>query len=262
MIRATILLCFMLVAFANAGPTSQTLSASVKDTSVNGIEGLNLKWSAPFKVQDYVVGFKYSLGDFKKVPDSLFAKRTFDNVAEGIANVEADYNVAGKVLEVAAKWTSEKLGLSVGASGNSRDRVTEVSASSTQDINGHKVTLGGTWDRIKNKLDFSTKANLEKDLTAQVDYDTVGKDPVLKVSYKLDENNIISPAVSLKDGEMSYGWNRKINGGCLDAKFSPGDNVEVEWTDNGSNGVWTTKATIPVNNQAGTKVSFSREWNY
>lgn len=261
MIRAVVLLCFLIAAFANAGPASQTLSASVKDTQVNGLEGLNLKWSAPFKVQDYVVGFKYSLGDFKKVPDSLFANRSF-NTVEGVADVEADYNVAGRVLEVAAKWTSDKLGLSVAATGNSRDRVTEVSASTNQDIRGNKVTLSGTWDRLKNKLDFSTRANLENNLAAQVDYDTVDRNPVLSVSYKVDDKNTVTPAVSLKDGDMSYRWNRKINGGALDAKFHPGDNLEVEWSDNGSNGVWSTKANIPVNNQAGTKISFSREWNY
>jgi len=261
MIRATILLMFLIVAFANAGPQSQTFSASVKDTSVNGLEGLNVKWSVPFKIQDYTVGFKYALADLKKVPDSLFAKRSFDTGADGVAHVNADYNVADKTLAVSANWNSDKLGLALGAEGNSKDRVTEVSASTTHTIKGNKVTLKGTWDRIKSQFDFNTKAAVD-DITAEVDYNTGDKNPVLSVSYKLDSNNVVTPAVSLKDGDMSYRWNRKINGGSLDAKFRPGNALDLEWQDNGSNGVWSTKAHIPTSNPSDTKVSFSREWNY
>jgi len=260
MIRATILLMFLIVAFVNAGPSSQTISASVKDTSVNGLEGLNIKWNVPFKVQDYTVGFKYSLADLKKVPDSLFAKRSFDTTGDGTATVDADYDISDKTLSVNANWASEKLGFTLGAAGNSKDRVTEVSASTTQTVAGNKVNIKGAWDRLKNKLDFTTKATVD-DITAQVDYDTADKDPVLSVAYKLDANNVVTPAVSLKNGAMSYKWHRKINGGSIDAKLCPGNNLDVEWEDNGSNGAWTTKASIPVNNVAGTKVSFSREWN-
>jgi len=260
MIRATILIMFLIVAFANAGPTSQTLSASIKDTNVNGIEGLNLKWSAPFKIQNYDVGVKYSLGDFRKVPDSIFAKRSFETGSDGVATVDADYNVADKTLGIAAKWVSDKLGVSFGASGNNKDRVTEVSASSTQNINGNKVTVEGKFHRLENKLDITTRATVD-DITAQVDYNSKDRDPILSVAYKLDANNVVTPSVSLKDGDMSYRWNRKISGGSIDTKFH-GENVEVEWKDNGSNGVWSTKANIPINNHAGTKISFSREWAY
>jgi len=285
---------FLIVAFANAGPLSQvsktiltspdaaisddnfirrlaaavrdstrgqSFSAAVKDTSVNGLEGLNIKWSVPFKIQDYTVGFKYSLADLKKVPDSLFAKRSFETTADGVANVETDYNVAEKTLAVAANWASDKLGLSFGANGNSKDRVTEVSASTSHSIRGNRVTLKGTWDRLKSQFDVNTRAVVD-DITAEVDYNTADKNPVLSVSYQFDSNNVVTPAVSLKDGEMSYRWNRKINGGALDAKFRPGDSLAVEWQDNGSNGVWSTKAHIPTSNPSGAKVSFSREWNY
>lgn len=55
----------------------QSVKASIKDTTVNGVEGFNIQWEVPFKVQDYVVGFKYNVGDMKKTPDSLFAKKSF-----------------------------------------------------------------------------------------------------------------------------------------------------------------------------------------
>lgn len=74
------------------------MTASVKDTTVNGIEGLNVKISAPFKFQDYVVGFKYALGDLKRAPESLFAKRSFDTAGEGSVTVDTDYNLENQVL--------------------------------------------------------------------------------------------------------------------------------------------------------------------
>jgi len=259
MLRFVVLVCFLIGAIA--GPLSQSISASVKDTSVNGIEGLNIKWNVPFKVQDYTVGFKYSLADLKKVPDTLFAKRSFSTSGDGVATVDADYSITDKTLGVSTTWKSDKHGLELGAEGNSKDRVTQISAATTQNLGGNKVNIHGTWDRIKNTFGVKTKTSVD-DITAEVDYDTGDKNPVLSVSYKLDANNVVTPAVSLKDGEISYGWNRKINGGSIDAKLRPGNSLDVEWADNGSNGVWSTKASIPVNNPQNTKVSFSRDWSY
>jgi len=290
MIRATILLIFLIVAFAdaakNAAPvavapaatkseknpiqqlvnsvkditSSQRLSASVKDTSVNGLEGLNIKWTVPFKVQDYTVGFKYSLADLKKVPDSLFAKRSF-RAANGVASVDADYDVADKTLDVATSWHSDDKGLSVSAAGNSKDMLTKVSAATSQSFGGNNFDVKGTFHVLKNKFDVITKASRDA-FTAEVEYDTDAQNPLLSVSYKVNDNNVITPAVSLKDGDLSYGWNHKLSGGSIDANFRPGNNLDIEWQDNASNGFWSTKASIPVNNPSGTKVSFSREWNY
>lgn len=73
------------------------VSASVKETSVNGLEGLNINVAAPFKFQDYVVGFKYALGNIKRAPESLFAKRSFDT-SEGQFTVDSDYTIADNTL--------------------------------------------------------------------------------------------------------------------------------------------------------------------
>lgn len=114
---------------------------------------------------------------------------------------------------------------------------------------------------MKKKLKLVAKASTD-DIGAAVEYDTKVKDPVLTVSKSLDNNNVISPSISMKSGAMSYKWNRKFTGGSLEAKFNPGDNLALEWTDKGSNGEWVTKADIPVDNQAATKISFSRKWTY
>jgi hypothetical protein len=224
------------------------------------VEGLNIKWEVPFKVQDYVVGFKYSVGDLKKTPDSLFAKKSF-STGDGTAKIDADYGVDSKVLGVEAEWESEKLGVKVSVVGDSKDRLTEVGLTSTQTVKDAKVKLGGVYDVLKKKLNLSAKTSND-DMAAEIKYNTADKDPVLKLSKKLDDNNCVAPSISLKTGDVSYMWNRKFTGGELEANFHPGDNLVLEWTDQGTNGEWVTKADIPVDNQAGTKVSFSRKWTY
>ena len=39
----------------------------MKDTQVDGLAGLNINWEAPFNFDKYVVGFRYHLGNLKKV---------------------------------------------------------------------------------------------------------------------------------------------------------------------------------------------------
>lgn len=223
-------------------------------------QGLNVKWTAPFKFQDYVVGFKTTLGDFKRAPEELFAKRSFSTGADGTANIEAEYNIDSKTLNVNGKWNN-KNGLELRASGNTKDHLTEVGANTETNVNGNRLNLGAVYDLIQKKL--STKTSMVVDDTkVELHYDNAEKDPVLHVSHKLDDTNSVKPSISLKSGAMTYGWNRKINGGTLGTTLHPGDKVEVTWEDNGANGVWTTKAEVPLDNTANTKVSFSRDWNY
>jgi len=257
-----ILVLFAVLAAVSAGtPSSTKVSASVKDTAVNGIEGLNVNIAAPFKFNDYVVGFKYVLGDLSRAPESLFAKRSFDTVSDGSLTVDADYNLENKVLSVASQWNSDSLGLRVGANVDSADRVTEVSFGKDSKINDNKLSLQGAYDLLKKKFSAQSTLNVDQ-TTVNVKYDTENKDPVLSVTRSIDSKNEVSPSVSLKNGDVTYGYTRKWEGGSLRSKLFPGDKVELEWTDQGSKGSWTTRADVPLDNKANTKVSFGRDWNY
>jgi len=139
--------------------------------------------------------------------------------------------------------------------------LTEVGANTETNLSGNRLNVGAVYDLIQKKL--STKTSMVVDDTkVELQYDNVDLNPVLHVSHKLDDTNSVKPSISLKSGAMTYGWDRKINGGTLGATLHPGDKVEVTWEDNGANGVWTTKAEVPLDNTANTKVSFSRDWNY
>lgn len=147
------------------------------------------------------------------------------------------------------------------ASGNTKDHLTEVAAETSTNLNGNKLNLGAVYDLVQKKLSTKTRMTVE-DTDVELQYDNADRDPVLAVSHKLDDKNTVSPTISLKSGAMTYGWNRKIAGGSLGTKLHPGDKVEVTWEDSGANGIWTTKAEVPLDNHANTKVSFSRDWNY
>lgn len=252
-------LCLVaIIAVALAG-NSKSISASVKDTSVNGIEGLNVKWTAPFKFQDYIVGFRTTLGDLRRAPDELFAKRSFNLGSDGTATVDADYTISTKRFNVNSKWSNDKLELT--AEGNSDDKLTAIGGLTHQKFQGHPWDISAVYDLIKKKVSGASELQVD-DTTVGIEYDNADKNPILSVSHKLDDKNTVAPTIALKTGEMTYGWTRSINGGKLGTKLTPGEKVDLTWEDNGANGVWTTKAEVPLDNTANTKVSFSRDWAY
>lgn len=256
--RILCLIAIIATAFAASGD-SKSISASVKDTTVNGVDGLNLKWTAPFKFQDYVVGFRTTLGDLRRAPDELFARRSFSLGQDGTATVDADYTISEKRLNVNSKWSNDKLELT--AEGNSDDKLTEIGALTHQTFHGNPWDISAVYDLIKKRVSGSTEIQVD-DTTVGIEYDNADRNPVLSVSHKLDDKNTVEPTIALKSGDMTYGWVRNINGGKLGTKLTPGEKVDLTWEDNGANGIWTTKAEVPLDNTANTKVSFSRDWAY
>jgi len=220
-----------------------------------------LNIAAPFKFQDYVVGFKYALGDLKKAPEALFAKRSFETGGDGKVNVDTEYNLIENTLNVAAKWTSDHFGLSLAADGDNKQRLRNVEVSKTMPLRDNQLSLSAAYDLLLKKI--SSSANIKADQTSvDLKYDSEDRDPVLSVSRSLDANNEISPSIALRSGEMSYGYKRNWNGGSLAGKLFPGDKVALEWKDNGAQGTWVTGVEVPLQDRSNTKVSFSREWNY
>lgn len=233
----------------------------MKDTSVNGIEGFNINLAAPFKFNDYIVGFKYTLGNIKKFPESLFAKKSFDTFGEGTATVETEYSIGDSTLGLSGKWVSDSLGLTVDMDGDTKDKVKNVGVTKLLDINDNKFKVRAAYDLLKKKISGSTKVTVDS-TAVEVCYDNVDKDPVLSVTHALDSENDVMPSISLKSGDITYGWKRKWTGGSLQSSFHPGDKFAFIWKDEGSSGTWTTKAEVPVNDAANTKISFNRDWVY
>jgi len=261
-----IALATLLVVNANA-PSERSVHIST-NTDVDGLNGLNLNWQVPFKVDDYVVGFRYKLNELKKYPETLFAKKTFD-VADGEATVDADVNVDDKSLSANVKWVSDKLvdGMktTLRFSGNSNEKITSIGAEINKNVDGRDVELKGTYNLGDSRLDANGKVVVDK-TTAEVSYNSGDEDIRLQLSHDLDDHNTPKGSYSTKTGQVAYGWTRKWEGGELDGTYHPdnGGRAVLEWTDKGNQGDWKTRAEVPLaNNEIGnSRVTIKREWKY
>lgn len=68
------------------------------------------------------------------------------------------------------------------------------------DIDGKGLKLKTKYDVLKNKFCGSVKVNNDV-VSVKVSGDSIARDPVLSVKYKIDESNTINPAISLRTGE-------------------------------------------------------------
>lgn len=250
---------FLLALVGLALISAKSVSMST-DTTVAGVDGLNLKWEVPFKVDDYTVGFKYSMSELRKAPQTLFARRTI-GLGDSSATVDAEFDVAGKTLEVATSWVSDKVGLAVNALADSKEMLKKVGASTTRSVGDFNLDLSGKYDMLKKSTDFAGQLSRD-DTSAEVTYNTEDRDVVLNVKHNVDDRNTVEPSISLTSGDVTYGYTRKWDGGSLSSSYHPGDRADFKWTDKGTSGSWVTKASVPLENTKNTKVSFKRDWDY
>jgi hypothetical protein len=249
----------VLAKFVAAGiPSAPSVSASVASQDID-YEGLNLRLEYPYKIQDAVVGFRYALGNFRTAPESLFARKSFD-VADSNVQVDADFTVKDNVLNVAAKWVANKVGVTFTANADTRDRLKSVGLSKDFEVQGgSNLNLGGKYCLLNKK--FSTTAALTSGTTkVDVDVDSVDRAPGFKITKDIDDNHSVSPSINLKTGKMAVGVTRKWNGGSVTGTFHPNDKVALQWKDNGAAGTWTTTADVPLDGSK-PKVGFAHKWN-
>lgn len=216
--------------------------------------------AAPFRFQDYIFGFKYSLSDLKNAPEQLFAKRSFDT-SVGKFTVDTDYTITNHNVGLAAKWSNDPLGLSVGVNGDTQSKLKNVGVSKSLNFKDSKVYLNAAFDALKKKVSGHGRIAVDSTIV-DLTYDTEAEDPVLSIARSIDAHNEVSPSVSLKTGDISYGYTRKWVGGSLSSRLFPGDRVQMAWRDEGASGTWTTTADVPLADKSATKISFSRDWVY
>jgi hypothetical protein len=244
-------------------PSSTQVSASIKDTVVNGIEGLNINLEAPFRVQDYVVGFKYALGNLNKIPEAVFARKSFDTAGDGKLSVSADYSIPDNSAQVSASWFSNPLGLTVGVCGNTNEKVTLVEAQKDHVVGPARLSVKAAYDVCKKVFAGSVDCDIEN-TNVQLTCSSDDVDPVLSVTRAIDAQNSITPSIAVKSGRLAYAWKRNWMGGSLLTRLHPsGANkrVEVEWRDEGSSGSWVTNAEFPLDSPSSkARISITRDW--
>lgn len=213
----------------------------------------------PFRFQDTIFGFKYSLDSVSVAPESLFVHKAIDTPQDGKLTLDGDYAIAPNRLGVAARWVSGKLGLTVGADLDSVSYVNHVDVSKSLSVDKKHITLSGAYDVRKQAALAGVDVRVEATNIALA-YDTADKDAVLSVSHELDADNIVTPSVSSK-ATVGLAFLHKWRGGALRAKYHyPADKLHLEWRDEGASGAWVTKAEVPIRNAKLTKVTLTRDW--
>jgi len=251
----------------------KTVTSSVKDVAVNGVEGLGVKLNVPWKLgSGFVAGIKYNVERVLKFPDEVYIRKSWETAEDGTWTVEADYKYADDSFGLAAEWVSDKIGLTIHASGdtNNLNFINEVGVQIKEVLESSKLSLDGTYDFIKNKFTGNALLDVTGSFSARVTGDSIACDPVLALSYEIDEKNTVSPAVSLRHGDSSYAWTRKIKGGSVKATLYPNDKYNIVWKDQGTDGEWTAKVEVPIEKIAvvsglglrSSKFSITRDWTY
>ena len=235
---------------------SQSLSAKVDGVDCNGLEGLNLSLTAPFNFMDSVIGIKGKINDLRNLKaETVFVRKSIEGI-----DFDVDYDFGSQDISAGASWSDDQFDISVQA--NNRDYLTGVSAAVKRTLDegerNIKTRLSAAYDVLTGKTDASLNL-AQGDAALQMDYDTASQEPVIGFSYQMDKNTI-QPSFNLKTGKVEYGLNRKLETGSINAALNPGENVVVEWKDDGAKGTWKTKLDYPLNN-GNTKVSFARDFN-
>lgn len=69
--------------------------SSTKNSEVDSV-GVNIRYPvSPSETSFW--GFKYTVANGKKIPDTVYAKKEFDTPFDGVAEVDAVWNVPKKV---------------------------------------------------------------------------------------------------------------------------------------------------------------------
>ena len=248
------------------------VATSVKDVSTGGLEGLNIKLGLPFKIDQYIAGFKLRLGSLRNsitkkasryhltpLLDTLYGKTVVDTpFFPGTATVDCDYRVDSRTLYAHTRWISKERDIEVFAAADTDNFLTDIGFELTVSNTTEKtrVSLDASYDLKNSKLDGSTKIAIG-DTAVKVTLDHV-----VKVIHKIDDRNIVTPSISLKNGAKSLGWKHLFATGSVAAELTPAEGLDLIWKDEGLYGTWTTTASVPMDGHEKSKISVTHDWKY
>mmetsp|Transcript_18976 Transcript_18976/g.21183 ORF Transcript_18976/g.21183 Transcript_18976/m.21183 type:complete len:294 (+) Transcript_18976:2-883(+) len=72
------------------------------------------------------------------------------------------------------------------------------------------------------------------------------RSPMLTIAYSMNDNNIISPQISLSDAKIIYNWDIMMESGSIHTTVDPTDAIDIQWTDRSMNGRWVTDVNLPL----------------
>jgi len=264
MSRIVLALAFFFGTAAAGSKYNPSISLKVTDTKLtNGLGSLNLGGEFETKLNDDLsVGAEYDYNECENAPKQVFA-RWSKNDGDSKLGVLARLNLKGKSADADVTSSRGATDLEVNLDSARSTVVNEVSLSHKLNAGGRGLTLNPKWEADGNKATLRTRLNLNDDTHVELEGDvSADRNAVLRVAHQVDASNRVTPELNLKSGHMTYEWERALgDGNTLTANINPNDKVELEWTDSGARGAWTTKVNVPWANAKDADVSFQRKFN-
>ena len=169
--------------------STQSLSASIKDTAIDGIEGLNFNFDLPFKIDDNLgstlLGFRHKFGEsLKRGPSALYLKRTFNIGDENAIVIDTQYESKPNVFSIGTKWVSDGFKVALGIDVNTKrfpwGLIPSADFTSKQNVDGWKLNSAAGFNA--EKLSVSLSQEVGYGTTAvKIDYDTEKHNPVVRI---------------------------------------------------------------------------------
>jgi hypothetical protein len=250
---------------ANARSYNPTISVKVTDTKLNGLGSLNLAGSIETDLSDQLtVGAEYDYNECEQTPTEVYARWSGDG-ADGKVGLVGRLNLAKKSGNGEVSYAKGDTNINAKLDTTNAAILEEVELTHGLKVQGKSLTLTPKYVSEGQKGSLSARLALNDATTLEVEGEADSArdvDYTVRVSHDVNDNNRVTPELNLKSGKMKYEWSRKLGGdNVLTATASPNDNVELEWTDNGARGAWTTKVNMPWGNIEGSDVSFARKFN-
>jgi len=265
MLKAILVLCF---GAAQAGKYDKSFDVSVRDTAVSSLEAMNFEGTIQTQMRDQLqVGAEYEQRSASFKPRSLFARWT--SKEGNPLSVKTSYNLGDNAAELEVEYEHSGTNMELDVDTSRKNWIKRVALARKFDAKGRDLSVNPEYDfdtktatlisRLSLNADTDLELNLESDDIA--DRNSLGAS--LEIEHSINDNNSIRPKFNLNSGDVSYEYKRKLSADAnLVANVNPGKDINLEWEDTGSRGLWTTNVNVPWGEAEGTSLSVKRKFEF
>lgn len=196
----------------------------------------------------------FRLGRNRGLPTSVWCSTTQDVGDELTAHVRADMDVESKNAVIDCRLNKGRDSVAIDFD-TADSTVGPVRITKHLDLDGRKVILQPTVDVQGKTGEVVVAAELDGDTTsAELTYNHAEESAVLEVCHRLDDDNVISPKVDLKTGDIAVRLNRSLGDDRAVKVTAQRENVDWEYFE----GAWVVKGNIPLTDSGDSAISFKR----
>lgn len=188
------------------------------------------------------------------LPTTLWVSTTQDCGEDVTAQVRADMDVESRNAVIDCKVNKGRDSVAVDFD-TADSTMGPVRITKHLDLNGRKVIVQPTVDVQGKTGEVVVAAELDGDTTsAELTVNHAEDSAILEVCHRLDDDNVISPKVDLKTGDIAVRLNRCLGEDRAVKVTAQRENVDWEYFE----GAWKVKGNIPLTSSGDSSISFKR----